>query len=94
MCRRRSAGQFWSAAARRWSKKWARGKNRRWRRRGAARSGRSKNFILSSKFSEDFFSHRDKMQQNKLNTSMAWAARRLSAAARLSPKICGAVSGL
>src|SRR6218665_1401448 len=70
LCRRPRTGQFWSAAAAR-RHNW-----RRRQRRGAARRPKKipKNFVLSSKFSEDLFTHR-KLQQNKYIATIASAVR-------------------
>jgi len=91
LCRRRRAVSLWSAAARRRSQKLALAA-----RRGVALAAQKlflkdfrQNFVLSPKYSDDFFSHQN---CNKISTRQQWHRRpagKLSAAARRSTKVGG-----
>jgi len=76
--RRRRAGQFWSVAAAR---------HRSQKIGGGASPAKIfskdflKNFVLSSKFSDDLFNHRKSTNQAPINKSRRCGAHKLSAAA-------------
>src|SRR6218665_2364841 len=84
-------GQFWSAAERRRSKKVGGGDAGRRRPKIFFLKGSRQNFVLSSKFSDDLFSHRSKIGNRKSTHQKChrWRADKLSAAARRSTKVDG-----